>query len=85
MTIASERFEMCHFVHDVFTIALVKARQKAVRLEFVIWSGMRDSYVGDCSRLQQMAINLSDNAIKYTPVRPSMILLCEVFPSLFLA
>jgi signal transduction histidine kinase len=55
-------------VRDVFTISLIRAKQKGIRLDFLVMHDVSDSYVGDPVRCNQICVNMIDNAIKFTPV-----------------
>lgn len=55
-------------IDNVFSIALVKARQQEIHMSVVVKKSVAKSYVGDVVRIQQICTNLIDNAIKFTPV-----------------
>lgn len=58
----------CAQMDSVFSIALVKARQKKLHIQFSVRAGVADVYNGDVVRIQQICTNLIDNANKFTPV-----------------
>lgn len=53
---------------SVFSIALVKARQKKLHIQLAVRAGVADVYKADVMRIQQICTNLIDNANKFTPV-----------------
>ncbi|MDM8536171.1 ATP-binding protein [Desulfobacterales bacterium HSG17] len=59
-------FHLKDFLEQVRRTVEIKARDKGLILEVVCSEQVEDYIVGDDSRLRQVILNLSDNAIKFT-------------------
>ena len=59
-------FSLRHCVDEVLKPLSIRANQKGLKLESDIPTKVQDYLVGDVMRLQQILINLTDNAIKFT-------------------
>jgi PAS domain S-box-containing protein len=59
-------FSLRHCLDEVLKPLSIRANQKGLKLESDIQTEVLDYLVGDVMRLQQILINLTDNAIKFT-------------------
>ena len=66
-------FSLRHCVDEVLKPLSIRANQKGLKLESDIQTEVLDYLVGDVMRLQQILINLTDNAIKFTEFGSIMI------------
>lgn len=62
-----EQFSLPDFMSGIVTIVQPQARAKNLRLDIVIGNVKQESVIGDRLRLDQAILNLTSNAIKYTP------------------
>ena len=66
MTLAEQPIESDKFWDNVNILAKTQAKIKGVRYEFSRTKKTTGSYLGDVTRLEQIMINLINNAIKFT-------------------
>lgn len=66
ITIAPTPFRVRSFVDNVVSIVSESARQKSLPIRTVISSNLPETVSGDELRIQQILLNLLDNAIKFT-------------------
>ena len=67
-------FSTTQFWLTVNTLAESQAKSAEVTFLFEKEEGMKDVYIGDVVRLQQILVNLINNAIKFTPAGGTVIL-----------
>ncbi|MBT3846159.1 MAG: response regulator [Gammaproteobacteria bacterium] len=59
-------FNLANLVKQVSNIMLYKSQEKGLKLQFNIQDSVPRDLIGDPTRLQQILINLTNNAIKFT-------------------
>ncbi|MDR2604355.1 MAG: response regulator [Desulfovibrio sp.] len=59
-------YETASLLHDVLTVARVRAEEKTLELRTDIAPDLPRSLVGDAGRIRQILLNLLSNAVKYT-------------------
>ncbi|MDR1686894.1 MAG: response regulator [Desulfovibrio sp.] len=59
-------YETASLLHDVLTVARIRAEEKALALPTDIPPDIPRSMVGDAGRVRQILLNLLSNAVKYT-------------------
>jgi signal transduction histidine kinase/CheY-like chemotaxis protein len=59
-------FSLRQFLRTALPVLTVSAKQKGLQLEVVIDPNVPDAVIADCSRLNQVLLNLAGNAIKFT-------------------
>lgn len=65
--ITRQPLEVGHLIQRVLEVFFDQAAKKTIQLKQVVDSGL-PPVLGDLDRLQQLFINLVDNAVKYTPM-----------------
>lgn len=66
MTIGRQRFSLKDLMEKTLKPFRVSAAEKKLKLDYVLESDVKDSFIGDPIRLQQVLNNLISNAIKFT-------------------
>lgn len=66
LILEDNKFILTDEVDAVLDLLKMKARGKGIKLYTSYESGIPNAYIGDQSRLKQILINLTNNAIKYT-------------------
>jgi len=66
MEIVEARYDLGSVLNDVVTMASVKAEQKGLQLLVDVDESIPSLMVGDSVRIQQVMLNLLNNAVKYT-------------------
>lgn len=66
MDIVDVEYEMASVLNDVTTMIGIKAEQKGLKLEVDVAPDIPSQMVGDPIRIQQIMLNLLNNAVKYT-------------------
>jgi len=66
LVLEENKFSLTEEVNAVIDLLKMKARGKGIKLYTSFESGIPNAYIGDQSRLRQILINLTNNAIKYT-------------------
>ena len=59
-------FSLRRFLRTTVPVLAVSAKQKGLQLEVTIDPDVPDALIADCSRLNQILLNLAGNAIKFT-------------------
>ncbi len=65
--IVDVKYDPSSLLNDVSNIISVKAKQKALRFDLDIDESIPSKLFGDSMRIEQVMINLLNNAVKYTP------------------
>lgn len=66
LLLKSEQFSLERMIRNTADIIRTQANQKDVEFECVMHTGLKDCYVGDEMKLQQVLINILSNAVKFT-------------------
>ncbi|MDO4275383.1 MAG: ATP-binding protein [Eubacteriales bacterium] len=66
--LVSEPFSLTKLMEEVEAIVKSEASEKELRIQFNIQDLVCDTLIGDSSRIRQVLINLTGNAVKYTPM-----------------
>ena len=67
MLLKSERIPFEDFLGGVNSICYAQAKAKNIDYENIVDTNVEDYYLGDAMKLQQIAINILSNAMKFTP------------------
>jgi len=78
MDLEQEDFELRHAIEDIMDLFLQNAAKRGIDLIYHIDFNLPQQIVGDSLRLKQVLINLTNNALKFTPKG-------EVFINVFLS
>ncbi len=60
-------FAICTVTEHVHSLLAMRAREKGIGLEFEMSDEIRGYYLGDSTRIHQVLLNLTSNAVKFTP------------------
>lgn len=66
MEIINERYDICSVLNDITNMFTIKAEQKGLKLNVSVDENIPRSLKGDSVRIQQVMLNLLNNAVKYT-------------------
>jgi signal transduction histidine kinase len=77
MSLRKNHVDVAALVKDVVSTMAPTARKKEVELAFEVEKGL-PSIWGDAERLRQVLLNLTENAIKFTPVSGSVRLVAKI-------
>lgn len=66
LLLKSEQFSLERMICSTTDMIRTQANQKDVEFECIMHTGLKDSYVGDEMKLQQVLINILSNAVKFT-------------------
>jgi PAS domain S-box-containing protein len=66
MKIANKPFEIRKCIESVIDLVYVKAARKKIDLAYFVENKIPETVTGDITRLSQVLLNLTDNAVKYT-------------------
>jgi len=66
MEIVESRYDLGSVLNDVATMASIKAEQKGLTLSVDVDESIPSLLIGDSVRIQQVMLNLLNNAVKYT-------------------
>lgn len=66
LILEENKFNLTDEVKAVLDLLEIKAKGKGIKLYTSFENGIPNAYIGDQSRLKQILINLTNNAIKYT-------------------
>ncbi|OQY45383.1 MAG: hypothetical protein B6242_10515 [Anaerolineaceae bacterium 4572_78] len=66
MSLENYPYELRDCIEETLCLVAMKAAKKKIELLYMIDSNVPDMIVGDTTRMQQILVNLIDNAIKFT-------------------
>ncbi len=66
MEIAKETFDMYKVINDIAKLIKFKTDEKKIKLETIIDADVPTTVIGDAVRLNQILLNLTNNAVKFT-------------------
>lgn len=67
MDLERQPFDLAHCVEEVLDLFASSAASKDIELAYAIDPAVPESIVGDSTRLRQVLVNLTNNAVKFTP------------------